>query len=65
MKKLLIATLLTGSAPSVAFAHPGEHGMTVLNSLWHLLTEPDHLAMIAVGIIVVGVLFYKRSRRPV
>jgi hydrogenase/urease accessory protein HupE len=65
MKKILIATATLLSTTGVALAHPGEHAMTLLNSVAHVLTEPDHLAMIAVGVIVVGVLFYKRSRRSV
>ncbi len=65
MKKILFATVTLVSTSSVALAHSGEHALSVLSSLAHLLTEPDHLAMIAVGIIVVGVLFYKRSRRSV
>ncbi len=65
MKKILFATVTLVSTSSVALANSGEHALSVLSSLAHLLTEPDHLAMIAVGIIVVGVLFYKRSRRSV
>jgi hydrogenase/urease accessory protein HupE len=65
MKKILIATATLVSTSSLALAHSGEHALSVLNSVVHLLTEPDHLAMIAVGIIVVGVLFYKHSRRSV
>jgi hypothetical protein len=62
MKKILIAAVTLGLTANAAFAHPGEHAMTVLKTIGHLLTEPDHLAMIVVGIVVVGVLFYKRSR---
>ncbi|MES2540553.1 MAG: hypothetical protein V4583_08205 [Pseudomonadota bacterium] len=53
MKKLCTAFAL---APSAALAHPGDHHAT---GLVHLLTEPDHLAMIAV---VVGVLGYALHR---
>jgi hydrogenase/urease accessory protein HupE len=65
MNKFLIAAATLASTASVASAHPGEHALSVLNSVAHVLTEPDHLAMIAIGVIVVGVLFYKRSRRSV
>lgn len=65
MNKFLIAAATLITTSSVALAHSGEHALSVLNSLGHLLTEPDHLAVIAVGIVVVGVLFYKRSRRAV
>jgi hydrogenase/urease accessory protein HupE len=65
MKTFLIATATLVFTTGAALAHPGEHAFTLLNSVAHVLTEPDHLAMIAVGVIVVGVLFYKRSRRSV
>jgi hydrogenase/urease accessory protein HupE len=65
MKTFLIATATLVLTTGAALAHPGEHAFTLLNSVAHVLTEPDHLAMIAVGVIVVGVLFYKRSRRSV
>jgi hypothetical protein len=39
-----------------AYADPG-HGMA---SLWHLLTEPDHLAMILLPVVVVGGLLLRR-----
>jgi hydrogenase/urease accessory protein HupE len=65
MKKILIATATLISTTGAALAHPGDHTLTLLNSIVHILSEPDHLAMIAVGVIVVGVLFYKRSRRSV
>lgn len=65
MKKILIATTTLVSTTGAALAHPGEHALTLFNSVAHILSEPDHLAMIAVGVIVVGVLFYKRSRRSV
>lgn len=40
--------LLTISATS-ALAHPGTHDFSFTASLFHLLTEPDHLAMMAVA----------------
>jgi hydrogenase/urease accessory protein HupE len=57
MKRLSLA-LIALSSP--AFAHPGDHSGT---GLFHLLTEPDHLAMVAVLLVVVvgGVLAF-RSR---
>jgi hydrogenase/urease accessory protein HupE len=65
MKKILIATATLVSTAGVAMAHPGDHEFSFLSSVAHILSEPDHLAMIAVAVIVVGVLFYKRSRRSV
>lgn len=52
MKKL---SLLLAFVPSMALAHPGEHsGLVFGRSLVHLLTEPDHLAIIAV-VVIAGV----------
>jgi hypothetical protein len=65
MKKILTTAIATLGFSSTAFAHPGEHAFNVANSLIHLLTEPDHLAMLALGAAVVGVLIYKRKRSSV
>lgn len=46
--------------PAAAFAHPGEHPGGFA-SLAHLLTEPDHLAMI-LGAVAVGVFIYRKVR---
>ena len=56
MKKLCTAFAL---APSAALAHPGDHPAT---GLVHLLTEPDHLAMIAVVVGVLGYALYRWAR---
>ena len=42
-----------------AQAHPG-HAVT---ELWHLLTEPDHLAMLLLPAIVAAALVLSRRRR--
>jgi hypothetical protein len=63
MKKILISAAAVVASSNAALAHPGEHGFSVLNSLWHLLTEPDHLAMIGVAVVVAGALAYKHFRR--
>lgn len=65
MKKFLIPAATLAASTTAALAHTGNHALTVLNSVVHVLTEPDHLAMIAAAIVVVGVLFYKRLRRAV
>jgi hydrogenase/urease accessory protein HupE len=46
---------------SPAFAHPGDHAET---GLFHFLTEPDHLALLALAAVVgiIAVVRY-RSRR--
>jgi hypothetical protein len=43
-----------------AQAHTGDHGAA---DLMHLLTEPDHLAMIALGIAVAVLVALKLWRR--
>ena len=45
-----------------AHAHPG-HGIA---ELWHLLTEPDHLAMILLPVaIAAGLVLLRRRARKV
>jgi hypothetical protein len=58
MKKILISTAILTATSGAAFAHPGEHGFSIL----HLVTEADHLAMFAVA-AVAAVLAYKHFRR--
>lgn len=64
MKRILTSTLIFAGLSGSALAHPGDHGLSVLGSLAHLLTEPDHLAMIAGAVIVAAVAWRwgKRSR---
>ncbi|EEW25354.1 hypothetical protein [Rhodobacter ferrooxidans] len=47
MRMLLLLTLL----PTAALAHAGDHSHV---GLFHLLTEPDHLAMLAVAVVAVA-----------
>jgi hydrogenase/urease accessory protein HupE len=56
MKRILIAALLT---PSAALAHPGDHRA---DGVLHFLSEPDHLALIALGAAVLGYVIYRWSR---
>jgi len=49
--------LLTATAaliPAVALAHPGEHGGGFLHGLQHVVTQPDHLAMVCVLAALIG-----------
>jgi hydrogenase/urease accessory protein HupE len=49
MKKIAATSLgLLSISATSAMAHPGNHAFSVAASLFHLLTEPDHLAMMAV-----------------
>ena len=58
MKRL---TAVLVALPTLAMAHAGDH--TGLG-LTHLLTEPDHLALIAALVAVVALVIYKlRSRQ--
>jgi len=54
MKKTLALILLTNAA----LAHAGDHSH--VNTLVHLLTEPDHLMMIALAVSVVGIVLYRK-----
>jgi hypothetical protein len=56
----LSAILLAGST-SAAFAI-GDHNGSIVELAAHMLTEPDHLAMLSVA-AVVGVVLYRLSRR--
>ncbi len=58
MKRL---TALLVSVPATAFAHPGDHSHT---GLFHFVTEPDHLAMLGIGVALVAYIAFKlRARR--
>jgi hydrogenase/urease accessory protein HupE len=61
MKQKSIAMLLVLFSP-FAYAHPGEHHGGMLNAVAHLVSEPDHLAMafIAVVVGVAGARIYRR-----
>ena len=54
-----LATLLC-ALPSAALAHPGDHSGLGMR---HVLTQPDHLAMIVGAVVVAALTLYKlRSR---
>ena len=42
-----------------AQAHPGH----AVADLWHLLTEPDHLAMLLLPVVVAAALWWRGRRR--
>ena len=62
MKRILTSTLILAGLSGSALAHPGEHGFAIVGSLAHLLSEPDHLAML-VGAIVVACVAWRWCRR--
>lgn len=47
-----------------AWAHPGDHSSVLSNFVGHLLTEPDHLALIGLCVAAVaGFVWYRRRAR--
>ena len=60
MKRIVALSLL----PTAAFAHPGDHSaIKATEGLGHLLSEPDHLTMIALAALLVGLLIWLRRGR--
>jgi hydrogenase/urease accessory protein HupE len=55
--KRLIAVLIAMASP--VWAHPGDHGTS---GLAHFLTEPDHLAILALTGLVVAFVVYRARR---
>ena len=45
-------TLLLSLAALPALAHPGDHHGDLAALLWHLVSEPDHLAMMTIAVII-------------
>ncbi len=64
MKKKFFALTLVLFSP-LAMAHPGEHHMGWLAGIAHLLSEPDHLAMLLLAVVVgaYGALALRRRAR--
>jgi hydrogenase/urease accessory protein HupE len=59
MTRLMITALALLATP--AFAHPGDHTQA---NLLHMLTEPDHLALIALGAAVLALVVYRVRKQP-
>ena len=50
--------------PTAAAAHSGDHAPnTVLQNLWHLATQPDHLVIAAVAVLALAAALYLRKGR--
>jgi hypothetical protein len=62
-KQLLISTLTLLAMTGAAFAN-GDHGGSVLHVIGHMLSEPDHLAMLSVA-GVAAFAIYRLSRRSI
>lgn len=57
-------TALLAFLPTAALAHPGDHFHTGLfANLRHVLTEPDHLAMLGAAAVFVALVIYLRKDR--
>ena len=52
-------------APTAALAHPGDHShMAAVEAARHLLTEPDHLAVLLAGVVgLAAAAWVSRPRR--
>lgn len=60
MKRIVALSLI----PTAALAHEGDHSHNgFFTNLRHLLTEPDHLAMMATAALIIGVLVWLRKGR--
>jgi len=59
-----ISTVLALSlAPLSAFAHPGEHHLSITGMVAHYVSQPDHLAMLLLVIVGGFALAAKLSRK--
>jgi hypothetical protein len=56
---LSLATLV--ATATTVWAHPADHAMPAVQSILHLLTEPDHLAMLAIA--AAAAVFLVRRRK--
>ncbi len=60
MKRIILLTLI----PTAALAHEGNHAqLGFFGNLHHLLSEPDHLAMLATATALVAAVLYFRKGR--
>jgi hydrogenase/urease accessory protein HupE len=59
--RLAFVMAALGAMASGAMAHPGDHSMGAAQLLVHLLTEPDHLAMMGVAALL-GFALWRYSR---
>ena len=64
MRSIQIFIVLGLLAPTVAFAHPGDHTTMSMGQIaHHIATSPDHLAEVAMaGLMAIGLLIRHRRR---
>ncbi|HMN80168.1 MAG TPA: hypothetical protein PKA20_09590 [Burkholderiaceae bacterium] len=61
---LPLLALSASLSASPAWAHPGDHSSVLSNFVGHLLTEPDHLALVLLCVAAVaGFVWYRRRSR--
>jgi ABC-type enterochelin transport system permease subunit len=51
----IVLTAALAAAPATALAHPGDHsGLTLAQAAQHMLTQPDHMAVLAMTVALAG-----------
>lgn len=63
MTRITLSLTTLMATTNAALAHPADHHLSPLQSLVHLLTEPDHLAMIALAAVAAGAVWLARRRK--
>jgi hydrogenase/urease accessory protein HupE len=63
MQRITVSSLVLAATASAALAHPANHAYDVSGSAFHMLTQPDHLALIAAVAFAVFMLTRKVRRR--
>jgi hypothetical protein len=53
---------ILGLMTDVALAHPEGHDFAIVQSLLHLVTEPDHFAMLLAGVALAAGLIWRARR---
>ncbi|MBV1788126.1 HupE/UreJ family protein [Marinobacterium sp. D7] len=60
LKDLFVAAAVL--TPSLSFAHEGQHPGSLISGFGHVLTEPDHLAMVAgLAALIGGAVMLRRA----
>ncbi len=63
--RLLSVACFSALLSSQVMAHPGDHSTgSIMSSIWHQLTEPDHLlfAGLVAAAVVLGVKVYRKKK---
>lgn len=63
MKKALFSLVVPATIATDALAHNGHHSPGLLHNLWHLLTQPDHLVVLAALAVPVALAALWRQKR--